>query len=209
MAMSGILAFIQGRLEALPVGLRQHIHRVEVLSVELALAHHVSQERARLCARAHDLCRAMKDEELLRRARELSIAIHPVEERMPILLHGPVAAELLRREGLEDEGVYQGVYYHTTAGSGLEPVAKVVFLADKLDPRKIRRYPYIPDLKMAALESLDRALLEFLNREMGSATKGSGLAHPASVEAREELLARGVDAALGPLPAQSPERGEA
>jgi len=155
-----ILDTVQRRLLKLPKGLRDHIQRVESISEELAQAHSVSQDRVRLCAQAHDLCRAMKGEELLRRARDLSISIHPVEEKLPILLHGPVAAELLRREGLDDDDVYQGVYYHSTACTGLEPVAKVVFLADKLDPHKAKRYPYLPELKTAALESLDYAIAD-------------------------------------------------
>ena len=80
---------------------------------------------------------------------------------MPVLLHGPVAAELLRREGLEDEEVYQGIYYHSTGCPGMSPVAKVVFLADKLDPHKLRRYPYLEELSVTALGSLDAAVLMF------------------------------------------------
>ena len=169
-----ILKVVQRRLTELPRGLREHTQRVEEVSGELA--------------QAHDLCRAMGGEDLLGRARELGISVHPVEERMPLLLHGPVAAEMMRREGLEDVGVYQGIYYHSTASPGLEPVAKVVFLADKLDPPKIKRYSYLPELKAMALQNLDRALLEFLTREMASYLKGGYLIHPASVEARNELL---------------------
>ena len=168
--------------------MRQHIHRVEEISGELAQVHHVSEARVRLCAQAHDLCRAMKGKELLSRAWELGIPVNPVEERLPVLLHGPVAAELLRREGLDDDGVYQGVYYHSTACPGLEPVAKVVFLGDKLDPQKANRYPYLPQLRATALESLDEAMLEFLTREMVSLLNSGQLVHPASIEARNELL---------------------
>lgn len=179
---------VQRWLSELPRGLREHIHRVEEISEELARAHQVGHDRVRLCAQAHDLCRAMKGDELLEKARELGIAVHPVEERMPILLHGPVAAELLRREGLDDDAVYQGVYHHSTACPGLDPVAKVVFLADKLDPHKAKRYPYLGELKVAALESLDSALLEFLTREITSFLEKGQLVHPASIEARNELL---------------------
>ena len=186
----GILDLVRRRLERLPKGLRQHIHKVEEISAELAHVHRVSQARARLCAQAHDLCRAMRGEELLRRARDLGVSVYPVEEQMPILLHGPVAAEMLRQEGLRDDGVYQGIYYHSTAHPGLGPVAKVVFLADKLDPQKMRRYPYIPELKAMALKSLDVALLEFLNREIASFVNSGSLVHPASVEARDELVAK-------------------
>jgi predicted HD superfamily hydrolase involved in NAD metabolism len=193
--LPGIAASIQGlvwrRLEGLPRGLREHVHRVEGITVELAHAHAVDEERSRLCAQAHDLCRAMKGEELLARARDLGLPVHPVEEAMPVLLHGPVAAELLRLEGLDDEGIYQGVYYHSTAAPRLEAVAKVVFIADKLDPQKMRKYPYITELKTLALSDLDRAILEFLTRETIGYLQEGGLVHPASVEARNDLIMGG------------------
>ncbi|MBM3925757.1 MAG: HD domain-containing protein [SAR202 cluster bacterium] len=188
---AGIHAAVRRRLLELPRGLREHVHRVEGIAVELAHAHAVDEARSRLCAQAHDLCRAMKGEELLSRARDLGLPIHPVEEAMPVLLHGPVAAELLRLEGLDDEGIYQGVYYHSTAAPRLEPVAKVVFIADKLDPQKIHRYPYIPELKTLAMSDLNRAMLEFLTRETIGYLQEGGLVHPLSIEARNHLLLGG------------------
>ena len=47
-----------------------------------------------------------------------------------------MAAELLRLKGLDDQVVYDGVYHHSTAYPGLHPIAKAVFLADKLEPNK-------------------------------------------------------------------------
>jgi nicotinate-nucleotide adenylyltransferase len=95
---------------------------------------------------------------------------------------------MLRREGLADDGVYQGIYYHSTGCPGMEPVGRVVFLADKLDPHKARRYPYLDDLKGKAQGSLERAMLEFLTREMAALLEAGLPVHPASVEARDQLL---------------------
>ena len=181
---------VKNRLDALPEGLRQHIGRVEEVSAELAKIHGVSQAKVRLCARAHDLCRAMKSDELLKTARDLEIPIHSVEESVPVLLHGPVAAELLKREGLNDDEVYQGIYHHSTACVGLEPVAKIVFLGDKLDPHKASRYPFLSRVRDMAVKNLNGALLEFLNQEIASLLKGGCLIHPSSLEARNDLLSR-------------------
>jgi predicted HD superfamily hydrolase involved in NAD metabolism len=182
-------ARIAARLESLPEGLRLHIHRVRDIAVELARRHHVNEEQTTLGALAHDLARAMKGEQLLAQARTLGLSVHPVEESFPLLLHGPVAAELLWREdGLEDREVYDAVYWHSTARSGLGPSAKVVFLADKLDPHKACRYPYLPELRELAMVNLDSALVEFLSREMVSLLQHGDLVHPASLEARNAAL---------------------
>jgi predicted HD superfamily hydrolase involved in NAD metabolism len=186
---SGIEDAIGSRLEPLPEGLRRHIYRVQKVALELARQHEVDGEKTRLAALAHDIARAMKGEDLLRKARELGIAVHPVEAEVPILLHGPVAAEMLRlTDGLEDQDIYEAVYWHSTARKGLGPAAKVVYLADKLDPQKVSRYPFLPELRALAMKSLDRAILEFLSRELVSLLRQGSLVHPTSVEARNELV---------------------
>ena len=188
--MEELLNRIQRRVRALPAGLQAHIHRVEEIARELALPHGIEQERAALGMLAHDVARAMGDDELLRRAVELGLPIGTVEREVPILLHGPVGAELLSREdGLADPALHGAVYWHTTGHPTLDVLGKVVFLADKLDPQKVNMYPYQPLLKQLALEDLDRAMLEFLTRETISLASRGLLVHPMVVETRNHLLA--------------------
>lgn len=191
--MSGeIHRIVEDWVETLPRGLASHIGRVETLAAEFAKAHRLESERVRLCAQAHDLCRWMRGEELLARAHEFGIPVHSVEEHNPILLHGQVAAEMLRMKGLDDQVVYDGVYHHSTAYPGLHPVAKAVFLADKLEPNKAGRYAYSSEaLKNRAMKSLDEALLEFLTREIAAHLARGQMVHPSAIEARNELLAQG------------------
>ena len=165
------------------------MYRVEQVAFELARIHHADEEKARLGALAHDIARATPGEELLRQADELGIAVHPVEAQVPILLHGPVAAELLSRvDGLKDRESYEAVYWHSTAHKKLGATGKVVFLADKLDPHKTARNPFLAEIRDLAQESLDRAILEFLTRELASLLQKGSLVHPVSVEARNHLI---------------------
>ncbi len=185
----GLEEAISSRLATLPAGLRQHIFRVQALALELAQHHDIDENKVKLGALAHDLARALKGDQLLQKAHELGLPIDPVETHEPILLHGPVAAELLRREdGLEDQQVYEAVYWHSTAHKGISPVAQVIFLADKLDPQKAHRYPFIPELKELAIESLDKATLDFLSRQLESLIHEGSTLHPVSVEARNHLI---------------------
>ncbi len=180
---------IAARVEALPHGLRRHIYRVQEVALELARRHGVDEEKARLGSLAHDVARAMKGEQLLSKANELEIPIHPVEAEVPVLLHGPVAAELLRRvDGVDDQDIYEAVYWHSTAHKGLGSAAKVVFLADKLDPEKAHRYSYFSELRDMAFQNMDKAIFEFLNRELISLLQQGSLLHPVSVEARNALV---------------------
>ena len=142
-----------------------------------------------LAAASHDLMRAEEARTLLDLARSYGVPVNPVEEELPVLLHGPVAAVWLRRQGVvSDDAVIEAIQCHTTGRRGMGTVSKVVFLADKLEPGKAKRYPYQEMLMLMALESLDRALLEFLNRSLADFLARGYPIHPESVELRNELL---------------------
>ena len=183
-------AAVQRRVDRLPAGLQSHIYRVVEIARELAVCHGIDQEQAALAALAHDVARAMKDGELLRRAAGMGLPIGVVERRVPILLHGPVGAEILQQEaGLTDISIYKAVYWHTTANPDLDELGKVVFIADKLDPAKIDSYPYLPQIRQMALQDLDRAILHFLTRQAMDRLNRGELVHPVMVETRNALLA--------------------
>ena len=193
--MEELVNRIEQRVRALPAGLQAHIQRVEEIARELALCHGIDAERAALGMLAHDVARAMPDAELLRRAADLGLPMGSVEREVPVLLHGPVGAELLAREdGLADPALHGAVYWHTTSHPTLDDLGKVVFLADKLDPQKIRSYPYLPLLREVALVDLDRAMLEFLTRETISLASRGLLVHPMVIETRNHLLATSATA---------------
>ena len=187
--MPDMLQRLHHRLKALPDGLQSHIYRVRDVALELAAPHNIDLQQTELGALAHDLCRAVPGEDLIRMASELDVPVSDVEQDFPLLLHGPVGAELLRKEeDLNDDILYEAVRWHSTAHASLDPLGKLVFLADKLDPQKAVVYSYQGKLRDMALESLDLALLEFLSREMAKRIEGGGTVHPASVDARNSLI---------------------
>ena len=119
----------------------------------------------------------------------LGVAVTGVDRDFPLLLHGPVGAELLRREeDLTDHSLYEAVRWHSTAHASLDHLGKLVFLADKLDPQKSAVYSYQAELHAMALESVDLALLEFLSREMEARIEKGETVHPASIDARNTLI---------------------
>ncbi len=185
-----LLSRVKRRVDRLPQGLQAHINRVTAIARELAPRHGLDPELAALGMPAHVVARAIPGPELLSLADSLNLPVDPVQLHVPLLLHGPVGAELLRREdGLADDSLYQAVYWHTTGHPSLDRLGKLVFLADKLDPQKLPRYPYQPQLRDLAHKDLDAALVEFFTREMISLASRGELIHPAMLEARNALLA--------------------
>lgn len=125
-------------LDALPRRLYAHIARVVAEAERLAAIHGHDVARARAAAWAHDVARAMTGDELMRRAAEYGLEVGDAERSAPVLLHGPVGAEMLRREGgWGDEQILDAVRYHTTGRQGMSAFEMVVLLADKIEPAKV------------------------------------------------------------------------
>ena len=187
--MVDLLQRLQDRLEALPDGLQAHIYRVRDVALELASPHGISLDRAELGALAHDVCRAVPGDELLKMSANLGVIVTDVERDFPLLLHGPVGAELLRMEDeFAEHSLCEAVRWHSTAHASLDDLGKVVFLADKLDPHKSAVYSNQAKVYDMALESLDSALLEFLSHEMVARINKGETVHPASLDARNSLI---------------------
>ena len=180
---------VQTRLERLPLALREHIERVRQEAACLAQHYGLDLSRVDLAAAAHDLARALDGPALLAEAQRYGARVHPVERSEPVLLHGRVAGLWLQKEdGIGDQDVLQAVTWHTTGRKGMGPVAKVVFLADKMEPAKSSRYPYIEEIRALATQSLDKALLSFLDHQLEDFVQRGWLIHPATLGLRNELM---------------------
>ena len=180
------------RFASLPDKLQAHIFRVRDVGLDLAARHGIDEERAELAILGHDVARAARKSEILRQADRFGLSPLEIERKAPVMLHGPVGAELLRHEdGLDDGEILDAVRYHTTGHPSLTPLGLLVFIADKLEPNKIKSYPYQQELRHIANESLQQAVLEFLCRELALRLQRRRPVHPDSVAAINALLMTG------------------
>ena len=180
---------LTARLDALPDGLRAHVERVRGIARAIAAAHAIDPATADLTAAAHDVARHIPGRMLIEEAERLGIPVNTVERAAPILLHGPVGAAWLREDGaITDPEVLEGVRWHTTAHPDLAPVGQVVFVADKLDPAKLKAYPFQPEVRAAAGRSLHEGVLAFLDGALRAHLERRELIHPMSAETRNALL---------------------
>ena len=190
-AVVGSLPKLRSIIQSLPSGLQAHLERVRDLSLDLAAIHKVDPVKVETAALAHDLYRAHSGEQLLSEANARGLVPTPVEERVPLLLHGPLAARLLKEEcAVTDEEVLQAVRWHSTSCPGMSRVGLIVFIADKVEPQKVERAPHLGRTADLARHSLEQAAAEYLTAEIASLLEKGSLVHPASLEARNDLLMR-------------------
>ena len=189
--MSDLPDAIESRLIELPIELRDHVERSRVVAQELAIRHGVDARLADIGIAAHDLARAVRQPVLLREAERLGLDINFVERRQPLLLHGPVAAAWISMDdGCDIGAVLEAVEFHTTGHPGVEDVAKVVFLADKLDPWKVERASFLELVSELARADMDAAILCYLDNTIERLVRDGQMVHPTAVEFRNHLLAR-------------------
>ena len=167
------------------------MERSRLVAYDLAIRHRVDAVQVDTGIAAHDLARAVKQSVLLREAEMLGLDISFVERQQPLLLHGPVAAAWLRKdEGCVVGPILEAVEFHTTGRPGMGELAKVVFLADKLDPWKVERAPFLERVAELAKVDLDAAILHYLDQTVERLLRDGQMVHPAAIEFRNHLLAR-------------------
>jgi len=170
--------FARGRLSAKRYG---HTLRVADTAEDLARVHGLDPGRARLAALLHDAARELSPEEFLELAGGWKLPVGEPERENPKLLHGPVAAEMARRElGVRDGEVLDAVREHTTGRPGMGPLSLALFVADKIEPA--RDYPSVEDLRRLSGKSLRGAAAESLRRTIAHNEERGRPTHPASAE---------------------------
>jgi predicted HD superfamily hydrolase involved in NAD metabolism len=177
----------------LPRGLADHVQRVAAEADRLAAGfEELDRAQVELAAWGHDIARALSPQELLTRARGFGLEVSPVEEEAPILLHGPVGAEILRQEyGIDNPQVLAAARFHSTGRAGMSLLEKVIFVADKIEPGKVRAKPALARVRELADRDLNAAILEYLDQLLETAHQEGWPLHPHAIAARNERLARG------------------
>jgi predicted HD superfamily hydrolase involved in NAD metabolism len=167
-----------------------HTLRVAGTAERLAGLHGLDPKKARLAALLHDSAREVGEEKLSRIADEEGIARSELERERPVLLHGPVAAELARKDlGVEDEEVLEAVRAHTMGAPGMGPLALALYVADKIEPD--RDQPGVEDLRKLAPENLRGAAAAALKDSISYNEQRDCPNHPKSLQTLEWLESSG------------------
>ncbi len=189
---------VRAELETRPAGLVRHVLRVLEEALDLAERWDVDPKRAELATWGHDLFRAQTPEEQLRLAREAGLSVDPVDEASPVLLHGPIAASVLReRFRVVDDDVLAAIRDHTLGLAQMPLLAKILLIADKVERRKRHRAPLMGAIRLVARRDLDCALLCWADwKWVDEGTRGQK-SHPLHWQARASWVAEHhADAAM-------------
>ncbi|MCL2139236.1 MAG: nicotinate (nicotinamide) nucleotide adenylyltransferase [Treponema sp.] len=83
---------------------------------------------------AHDLAKQLEGKELLKLAKNDKKRISQLEKKKPVLLHGRASAVLLKKQfKVNNKDVLEAIAMHTFAGENMCPLAKIIYIADKME----------------------------------------------------------------------------
>ncbi|HCV26952.1 MAG TPA: hypothetical protein QGI07_00250 [Dehalococcoidia bacterium] len=183
------LARVEARVSELPKRLQAHIARARAVGRGLSAVLVADTGRVDLALAGHDLYRAASDEEMLAIADRRGIVPGALEIEQPLLLHGPLAAIWMADEGgVADKEVLDAVQHHTTFAPGLGALAATVFLADKIDPNKIQRRPWLSEVEQLARDGKWKAAVRSYIQTLDADLKRQGVTpHPLAQEAFDFL----------------------
>ena len=136
-----------------------HVFRTVEVAKVLAARHGIDPARAEVAALLHEIGEPYNDKEMLALARHYNLDIDDTEQRIPRLLHGKLGAAILRdRWDIQDEELLEAVRLHISAGPHMGTLAKIIFVADKLEPDRDKFYGDLNAIRELAETNLDAAI---------------------------------------------------
>ena len=172
-------------------GTLAHVTQVAAEAQALAVRHSADVAAANLAALAHDLAAVVPVAERPSIAEQMGVGVSEVDRAMPALLHGPIAAAVLAEKlDVRNEDLLNAVRFHTTLRAGASTLEKIIFVADKIayDPSSPHQGEYLAALQAA--ESLDRAVLAYLDFLLDNTWRHRWYLHPQAVAAYRDLVGR-------------------
>ncbi len=168
-----------------------HSKGVQATAEKLAEHYGADVKKASLAGLMHDTVKNLPTEEMLRLCEEFGCELDYVTKNEPKLIHAPLGAYYAKNVfGIDDEEIFDAMYYHTTAKADMPLLTKIIYVADVIEPN--RSYPGVDELRKLAFEDIDLAVLEILDFTIIKLLKNGRLLHNGTVSARNYLIEKGV-----------------
>ncbi|MGO2695613.1 bis(5'-nucleosyl)-tetraphosphatase (symmetrical) YqeK [Bavariicoccus seileri] len=114
----------------------EHCVRVEQTAIGLARHYGVDEEAASICGLSHDWCKELSKSDQLKWLHKAGLS-QTLSDYGSAIVHGPVAAYRLKHEyGLTHKGIYDAIWQHTIGGEHMDDLARVLFVADYIEPKR-------------------------------------------------------------------------
>ncbi|MCX7654175.1 MAG: bis(5'-nucleosyl)-tetraphosphatase (symmetrical) YqeK [Fervidobacterium sp.] len=165
----------------------EHIYGVVDFCERLAKRYSMDMDKLKVMALAHDLFRDIDGSKLKKMAKCYGINLTTLLDKKPILLHGLVSAEYLRKRfGVQDTDILLGVAYHTSGHPEFGIYSKALVLADSLEFTRL--YDKVNQLRELAFFDIDLAFKEVIKNKITYALSFNLYVLPDTLETWNKLV---------------------
>ena len=155
---------------------KRYRHSVSTARTASALCEkfNMDKEKGFIAGLVHDIAREIDNSKLI----ELSLKdgkgiLSDAEINSPVLLHGRVGSQMIKDLfNIQDPEIIEAVKVHTTGLPGMGHLARIVFIADYIEPeRKHMIKGYLSNLQDESLDNMLKivliSLIEYLKNKSG------------------------------------------
>lgn len=167
-----------------------HTLRVVEMSLEMvaSLQLEIEPSKVETAALLHDCAKDLPLGEQLKKAGHFGIVLTSSDLLCPSTLHSRVGAGMAQHEfGIRDADILQAIALHTTGGPRMSPLAKIIFVADYIEPG--RSFPGLEKVRSLAKKELNGAVLACMEQTLRYLLQRGDIIHPRMIAARNYILA--------------------
>ena len=141
-------------------------HSINVMeeAKKLAIHYNANVEKAMLCGLTHDMCKEythLENEDFINKHNLSKELLLPENKNM---VHGFLASIIVKEKYNFTNDMVLAIKYHTTGYPNMDMLAKIVYLADKIE--KGKDYPLIEEERILAYKDIDKAIIFCLNNQI-------------------------------------------
>ena len=164
-----------------------HSKNVSITAAKLAEIYHADPEKAAILGLVHDCAKDFTLSKQKQMLEQYKILLNKYELRMPGIWHSYIGSDMARDYfDINDEEMLEAIYYHSTAKEQLSILAKILYVADKIEPN--RKMFGVNSARKEARKNINQTMLILLNREILHLVQQDKLIHPNTIKARNSIL---------------------
>lgn len=159
---------------------------------ELAKIYGEDVNKAKLIGLAHDIGKELSKEEKLQYAIENKLGVDEIEKVNIGLLHAKIGADICKKRYGFTEDMQDAIKYHTVANKNMNLLAKIIFVADKIEENRNykneEKQVKLEEARRIATEDIDKAVLYEIDMSLEYTLRKNELIHPDSIFIRNKII---------------------
>lgn len=164
-----------------------HSMGVAEMAVKLAQKYGADEKKAEIAGILHDCAKNLPKDESIRLCEEAGIVLDPICYIEKGLVHAYAGAHLVKTVfGVDDDEIYDAIYFHTTGHADMPLLTKIIYIADMIEPG--RTILGVEQMRELAFVDIDEALMNMMDATVRHILKKRCMLHADTIAARNHLI---------------------